>query len=319
LIGDNNQGKTSVLESVYYLANFKSFLRKTTRKTVIRHNADSAVIGGEFEHCDTVYQRYVKLESNQQWVFQNQELLKTHTVAHTQLGADYISADTIRLFYDSPAFRRHQLDVCVQKKNPTMRTIYRQYDRVIQQKIESVKCGREWPAVYHERWQTLGTRIVEERHTMLNTLNQHVQPLIHQFSQLEHTATQVRYIPVVSDLYSQPSTPELYRVGPHVDDWGIYINDQLVSQYYSRGINRILALIMVSLQIQLTQPPGQTHQLLLDDPFIELDAGNKASIMQYLWNQFYCIYATTSASDHPSTLPHFDQFYIKNGCIHPHT
>lgn len=318
IVGDNNQGKTSVLESLYYLANFKSFLRKTTRETVIMHRAKSSVIGGEFQNNSTLYQRYIKLEPCKQWVFQNQSLLTTHTEAHAQLGVDYISADTIRLLYDSPSFRRHQLDVCVQKLDPSMRLVYRQYDRVIQQKLESARYGRNFPDVYHQKWQALGTQIINQRHTVLTQLNKQLQPLVGRFVQLSDTTTRLQYIPTVSDLYTQSSPTEGYRVGPHVDDWGIYSNDQLVSQYYSRGINRILALLMVSLCIQYTKPDGQTHMVLLDDPFIELDLANKSEIMRYLWDEFYCVYTTTEHSESNIKLPDLDQLYIQNGCIHRH-
>ncbi|MBD98006.1 hypothetical protein CL648_04315 [bacterium] len=318
IVGDNNQGKTSVLESIYYLANFKSFLRKTTRETVITHRAKSSVIGGEFQNDSHLYQRYIKLEPRKQWVFQNQDLLTTHAEAHTQLGVDYISADTIRLLYDSPSFRRHQLDVCVQKLDPGMRLVYRHYDRVIQQKLESARYGREWPDVYHQKWQELGTQITNKRQTVLAQLDSRLQPLVGRFIQLSGSKTRIQYRPTVPDLYTQSSPTDAYRVGPHMDDWGIYSNDQLVSQYYSRGINRILALLMVSLCIQYTKPDGQTHMVLLDDPFIELDSANKSAIMRYLWDEFYCIYTTTEHADSKAQLPDLDQLYIQDGCIHRH-
>ena len=285
------------------------------RQTIIRQGDQSAIVGGEFQHHDTVHQRYVKLEPGQQWIFQNQELVKKHADAHSQLGVDYISADTIRLFYDSPSFRRHHLDTSIQKQQPELRMVYRQYERVIQQRIESVKYGREWPAVYHERWQALGTQIIHARQAMLETLESQLQPLIQQFPPLAPTTIQIQYQPVIKTLADYSSPVDGYRVGPHVDDWGIEVNGQLVSQYYSRGINRILALIIAGISIQMAQPDGQTHCLLLDDPFIELDAANKAAIMQYLWNQFYCIYATTSIQDHPDMPTNLDQFCIQGGRI----
>ncbi len=74
-------------------------------------------------------------------------------------------------------------------------------------------------------------------------------------------------------------------VGPHRDDFEIYLNEELIRSYASQGQQRtaVLSLKMAELQI-INDLTNQTPVLLLDDVMSELDSNRREKLLSSLDN-----------------------------------
>lgn len=318
IVGDNNHGKTSFLEALYYACHLKSCLPKATRQTVIQFDSDHAILGIALADIN----RYIKVTPDTHHIFDNQRRVTRPT--QQPVLSRYISADTIRLFYESPAFRRAQLDALVRQYQPDSVTVYRRYNRLLSHRRLALKSGQVYPAVYDTQWVNLSHLITTYRNQVIQALNTQLSicPMIPEI--IADAQIRVAYSwgggvsptqDYTQQLQSHISPTAPYTQGPHTDDFQLLINDRPSTRYYSRGINRMLALFIASAEQQLlqqTQPDSQSL-MLLDDPFIELDTGNKQAVITYFKALFYCVYATVDRQpEFGSAAKHYQ---IINGTI----
>ena len=218
----------------------------------------------------------------------------------------YIAADTIRLFYDSPAFRRAQLDSLVRRLIPEAAVVYRQYDRVRDHRRVAVKSGQALDSlpIYDAHWIRLSGQILAYRKRILAQLQAALNACDRVAAVTNDATLDLVYVygggytaDYNSALQASITPGPYYTIGPHTDDFYISLNGRSSVQYYSRGINRMLALLLSGTEQRLINTAYATRSImLLDDPFIELDAANKSIIMRYFKDQFYAIYATVDST-----------------------
>lgn len=75
-------------------------------------------------------------------------------------------------------------------------------------------------------------------------------------------------------------------IGPHRDDYAIFLEDKNLAHYGSRGEQRTATLAFKLLQLEyMAKILGQRPILLLDDVFSELDADHRAHVVEIVSKQ----------------------------------
>ena len=108
--GFNNQGKTNILESLYFIGNGGSPIGAKL-SNLVSFQSDHAIYGGEFNHQSNSHRIYFKVsKEGKKEAFFNNKRLTSYRNLKRLLNIEFISADIILIFKESPDLRRKELD-----------------------------------------------------------------------------------------------------------------------------------------------------------------------------------------------------------------
>lgn len=291
IIGKNAQGKTNILESIYFLSTLKSS-RTANNLELINHEEERFEISGVVEksnveiELDFSYtnakQKEIKingLKTNKQKEFKN--VLKTVL----------FSTQDLMLLRGSPQDRRDWLDAAISQVYPAYDERLSKYNKTRIQKNNFLKDYNQNETlldVYNEQMAILGSNVIYLRKKFLKEIEKKAQEKHLQISGEENLAmsyncgfidkeqeTEEILIKFKEKLEERKQL-EIIRgqalVGPHKDDVTFYINQKEATKYASQGQQRtiVLSLKLAELDI-MSQKTGESPVLLLDDVLAELD------------------------------------------------
>ncbi len=168
LCGENGQGKTNLLESIYILSNLSSF-RSTHLKNLILYGSAHGRILGRVRSFGVQKELMVFIREGGKIV-----KLNGHAVGR---GVDYFgefavvlfSPDSLKLIQGGPEFRRRFMDTAISRIDRKYLLHLKEYKRVLYQRnrllrlIHEHKAPRETLKAWNEQLVQTGSRILEKR------------------------------------------------------------------------------------------------------------------------------------------------------------
>ncbi len=317
ITGDNNQGKTNFLEAIYFSAKLTS-PRESEASVLIQLGHNEAQLGVDFVANDaTVNRVYLTLDRENPVKIQlNEQLVKSIAGYRRQFNVEFINADVIRIFTESPEFRRRDLGQFIAQIDPAYGDEVTRYQRVMRQRNQALQHGssEKTLAIWNQQLATLAGEIVEKRlaaiqklEVSMNGLAQRLFPdylpieihyRIHGFMLTEFSKS--AYIDLLmaglAARYAREREQGVTTLGPHRDDISLHANSRELTAYYSRGINRAMAFVWKLAQIELIWDAG-TGTLLLDEPFAEIDDHFRERISHLINPDYQVILATIDRSN----------------------
>ena len=286
IIGKNGQGKTNILEALYFLSSLKS-PRTSNIKEFINFNEQSFNIKADIIKNDvisTLEVNYVLGESKR--------LLINGVKASTRefrgiLKTVLFSSNDLMLLRGSPQDRRDWLDRAIVQIYPAYDERLTKYERIRLQKNRLLKeeiIDRDLLNVYNEQLAISGANIIHIRKKYLNEISKIASKKHSAISSSEKLTIDYNYSgdnveTILESLKSelmQRQSEEIARkqscVGPHRDDIIFYINSNDATKYASQGQQRTLILALKLAELEMLQEKtGEPPVLLLDDVLAELD------------------------------------------------
>jgi DNA replication and repair protein RecF len=318
LLGDNAQGKTNLLEAIYYLATTRSPHSGTDRELVNWLAADDeplpyARLVGSVERGTGELRIEVTLTQHTNNNSRYRKQIRLNGVAKRamdlmgQLNVVLFLPEDIALVSGSPSRRRRYLDVMLCQIDPQYCRALSRYNQTVTQRNALLRDLRERGgdrdqlAFWDERLVENGTYLVVRRHKTLAALDE-LALRVH--SELTDGAEvlHLRYLPSV-ELDGRPegdSAREAFRVqlealhrreiaagmtlvGPHRDEVRFLINEVDAGVYGSRGQQRTVALALKLAEVDLMRrETGEYPVLLLDDVLSELDTHRRRFLVRCL-------------------------------------
>ena len=110
IIGNNAQGKTNILEAIYYLSISKSFL-SINDKNVIKHNEMHSFIKGKINYLHKLENLKITITSNNKKLEVNKVEIKKHCDFIGKLKVIIYYPDSLRIIKDGPSNRRRFLNI----------------------------------------------------------------------------------------------------------------------------------------------------------------------------------------------------------------
>lgn len=302
LIGANGQGKTNLLEAIYYLAMGNNFRGNKDTELIQWEKSYFRLTGlmkkEESERFHTL-EVYIDKEKNKQLKI-NGVKYKSMSELYTYLRVVLFSPDDLKIVKGAPAERRRYLDGCMSQQDKTYYRLIRDYDRIVQQRNNVLKSlqyrqdhrqdAQGQLAVWNQYLVAYGSQIIYKRLQYLKML----VPMARKVQQAltsEKERFSVTYhcsmgaigdfsLEQIKDLFErilvQKQGEEIARGttlwGPHRDDLIFYLNGMDLKRYGSQGQQRtaILSLKLAELQT-FYKLYGEYPLLLLDDVMSELD------------------------------------------------
>ncbi|MCR5789932.1 MAG: DNA replication/repair protein RecF [Lachnospiraceae bacterium] len=290
LYGDNAQGKTNVLESIYMFGTTKSH-RHSKDKEIIRFECDEAHVRSIFEKNDVDYQIDLQLRKEKsKGIAINGVKLKKATELLGIANLIMFSPEDLSIIKSGPSERRRFVDSELCQLDKVYLYNLTNYNKIVNQRNDLLKDILFHPElkdtldVWDSQLVSLGTKIIDRRALFINQLNEIIFDIHKKLSGNLEKLT-IKYDPNVEIMEYEGKIKhnrekdikyKLTSVGPHRDDFIFYINDTDVKKYGSQGQQRTSALSLKLSEIELVKKMiGSTPILLLDDVLSELDSNRQ--------------------------------------------
>ena len=301
IYGDNAQGKTNILESMYVCATSKSH-RGSKDREIIRFDNDESHIKVNVKKNDMNYRIDMHLKKNKpKGIAVNGIPIKRAVELFGILNIVFFSPEDLNIIKNGPSERRRFIDMELSQLDKIYLDCLINYNKVVNQRNSLLKeyafSGREDIISSLDIWDMqlvkFGNDVIKSREKFVKEINDLVKS-IHTKLSGDREQLEIIYEPCVKE---QDFESELVRVrdrdlkfkctniGPHKDDMCFLINGMDVRKYGSQGQQRTAALSLKLAEIELVkQIIHDTPVLFLDDVLSELDSRRQNFLLDSIGN-----------------------------------
>lgn len=301
IYGENAQGKTNMLEAVYFLACLKSD-RASKESEMIRYDHEQTYLKGLFETEYGPVEREITLHNGgKKSVKENEITVRRWSMLCQEISAIFFSPDDLSLVKGEPSQRRRFLDNLIFQLKPVYLGYVKDYNRVLSQRNTLLKTIKKNPSLissldpWDEQLARLGAYIIRERLEGLQKIALEVKELYSRFTDGK-VRLQVNYMNSVKYDNMDSLKMNFHKallanrhvdisrsfttLGPHRDDLRFLIDGRDMKYFGSQGQQRLLVLCFKLCQRELLyRERGQYPIMILDDVMSELDYNRRKHIL----------------------------------------
>ena len=335
--GINGQGKTSILESIYYLALTKSF-RTINDNNVISYNKNYFNIVSTFisdSSGGNQIRLYHSLSEGKHLFVEKKEILKFSEYIGT-IPSVILTLDDLKLTYGGPQERRKFLDILISQVSPVYLEDLKIYRRTIQQKnallgLDNKHTINKQIAVWNEKLIYHGSRIILHRLKFVKFLNEYLTNYYNIISasndniSVSYDCTidketspenedrlRENFYRKVEQVFNKECERKRTLIGPHRDDLHFFKNGRLFKDFCSQGENKTLVIALKFLEWEYISSERSIKPIfLLDDIFGELDEIRMHGLLKYL-EKIGQAHITTTMQDKFKTHLPSKKFILNN-------
>lgn len=291
--GNNAQGKTNILEALYYSSIGRSF-RTYKDSELIKLNQVSSKIKVEYRKNGRDNEIEIILDKNNKKIIKlNKIKINKNSELIGNINTVIFSPDDVIILKQGPSLRRKFLDILISQLRPKYLHELSEYNKILEQRniilknkqMDILDTWDEQLAIYTEK--------------IYNFRNEYIKKIQEKLINIHPEITnnkEVMKIEYKTDFEDKEKFKSLLEknlkldiikgytsVGAHREDFNIYINDKLLYTYGSQGQHRtaILALKIAEMNI-IKDEIGENPILLLDDVTSELDMERVSLIFDYI-------------------------------------
>ena len=293
--GNNAQGKTNILEALYFCALGRSF--RTHKESELINFKDSfSNINVNYIKNDRENGIEISLDKKNSKVikFNGIKLNKnSELVGHINLVI--FSPDDIMILKQGPVLRRKFLDILISQLKPKYLHELNQYNKILEQRNAILKSKRiETLDIWNEQLAVQTEKIYNYRKEYIEKIQEKLIKIHPGLTDNKETI-EIKYKTRFKDkesfinILNENKNLDLLRgytsEGAHREDFEISINEKSLNLYGSQGQHRtaVLALKIAELKI-IKEEIGENPVLLLDDVTSELDEHRVMSIFEVVKN-----------------------------------
>lgn len=290
LYGDNAQGKTNILESVYVSGTTKSH-KGSKDRDMIRFDCEESHIRTVVEKHGLDYQIDMHLKKNKsKGIAVNRVPIKRAAELFGILNLVFFSPEDLNIIKNGPSERRRFLDLELCQLDSVYLLHLSGYNKILNQRnrlLKDIPFHKELLDtldVWDVQLAKYGCKIIEARKDFVSKLNQIVYD-IHRKLSGEREELLLSYEPDTEASEFQERLKNVRErdlkfgqttAGPHRDDLSFFIQDIDIRKFGSQGQQRTSALSLKLSEIQLVKDSiHETPILLLDDVLSELDSNRQ--------------------------------------------
>ncbi|MDD4288128.1 MAG: DNA replication/repair protein RecF [Candidatus Caldatribacteriota bacterium] len=350
-IGNNAQGKTNLVESIFTLMKGKSY-RTTNDENLINWNENKSYILGEVQKKEENYKISILLQNIGNDDKQTVKLKKVIKINKKYQRRDDLfkkfnpvifTPEDLQIIKSTPLIRRKFLDEVIISINLVYNKYLRNYNRILYQRNTLLKSGKninkidKQLIIWDQKIIELGTIIILNRIKTLQKINKKAK-IFHQMMTENKETIKLKYNSNVLEDYTDDKE-EIYKIienklkesrekdfqlkmttiGPHRDDYYIMNNTINLGVYGSQGQQRTAALSLKLAELELLKEQENEYPvLLLDDVMSELDPERRFFLLKLITERSVQTFITNIILDELKELEVVNNlkiFKIKNGMI----
>lgn len=336
-IGNNAQGKTNILESIYFLAITKSH-RTHNELNLIKTDELYTKVSCSFnDNNDGIHMLSILLNEKGKKVSVDNIVQKRISNYLSRLNVIMFCPDDLEIIKGSPSVRRKFLNIELSQFKNDYVFILKEYNQILKQRNEYLKQknGSKFDNTYFsiltDKLIDKNIQLVRIRYDFINKLNEYLQDvfdniagfgkLVIRYSSFikENDLNRANLKDFLISKYNSLLSSELLQkttlLGCHKDDFKMYLNNLDVTEFCSQGQQRLSILSLKLAEIEVFINEKKTKPIiLLDDIFSELDEIKKNNIINYFKNDIQIFITTTDIKDINDDLKSKSDIYtVANG------
>ena len=292
--GQNAQGKTNIIESIFLCSLGKSFRTKKD-KEMIKLNEQNALVEVEYEKSDR--DGKIKIEiGNKKNIYLNGIKIKKLSELLGNLNIVIFTPDDINILKGGPQNRRRFLDIMISQLRPNYMHILNLYLKTIEQRNKYLRQIKEEHKdenlleIWDEKLAEYAVKIYEYRKEFIEKIIKKIN-IIHknitngeeqiELEYITECDNKEKYLQLLKERRKLDIIKGFTTKGIHRDDFVIYINKKEIKIFGSQGQNRtaMLSLKLAELQV-IYDEIGEYPILLLDDFMSELDRTRRKNFLE---------------------------------------
>lgn len=345
IIGENGQGKTNLLEAIYYLQILRS-ARGARDQDLIRFGADAFHLAATVDTnaCHEIGVGFERAGKRKR-VRIDGDIPERLSDALGALPSVLFSPADVELIAGAPAARRRYLDILLALTARGYLGALQRYRAALSRRNaalrESARSGRTSSAsvaVWEPTLAEHGAVLIRERRAWVDAIEARFEQLCHEIG--ETSRVRLRYagtIDATSDIAAELAGAleekrpfdlrrGLTHSGPHRDDLVITITGpdgaaRELRTFGSAGQQRSAAIALRMLEAStFTERTGRSPLFLLDDPFAELDVRRSSRVLDLLSGSGLgqTVLVVPRESDIPSEFTGLERLRVAAGQIAPY-
>ena len=311
-IGDNAQGKTNLLESVYYLANASSF-KKIRDTDIIRFSQSQMRLAGTIRKGRSFKEVLIEVKDKDKSIFVNGVKYDRRKDLRSLFKLVLFTPEDLAIIKEGPNLRRDLIDGIIEGIDFSYKKTKRDYDKVLYQRNRLLK--NKTSSYFNEQLSAFDETITKLGYKILKTRKKFVK-IIGDFAKDFHLSLtdgaevlEMDYKPdldakdfasYVEDFKANKALDLKYLTsqrGIHRDDIDISINGKPTKSFASQGQQRSAILNIRLAEVKLTKEvTGDEAVILFDDVFSELDEKRSLFLLENLKGYQTIITATNTKS-----------------------
>ena len=301
--GENGQGKTNLMESIYVLSALRSF-RSLRNRDLIRNGESESILDAYVDRGGSRRDVRVTLRPVGRRIELNQKVIRDTASFFGMVNTVVFSPEDISVLKGAPADRRLFIDRMVFNLMPSYAALASDYEEAL--KGRNALLRDDYPNkglinAWNEQVVRLGCALIVRRRQFLERIR---APFAHTFGQIFDAAMDAslqyectidneipgdeaslaeRFHSALEQSFRHDCARGHTTVGPHRDDFLGVLNGQPIRTWGSQGQHRAFVLALKITEIRLaTEQLGHSPILLLDDVSSELDPARNHRLFEFL-------------------------------------
>ncbi len=329
-IGKNGQGKTNLLEAVFFLSMLRSF--RTSQISDIKKIGSSGFYVGAELSSRGGYGRHIESEylDKRKLMIEGVPVGKASEFVN-QIRTVVFSPNDILLVTGSSSMRRRFADMFISAVHPEYMAILQDYYLAMQKRNAFLRIGENSKTIasakaFEPILADKGVKIVCFRERMLSELSSHVAGLVKDVTGTERefllkyniqrgTDNEGEYLSRFEQERERDFSRQYATFGPHLDDFEFIYDGKALRNYGSTGQCRLASLCLKLACIRIMKSSGDEPEIvaLVDDVTGELDIETKKSFYSVIKDADQIFFTFTESPDTDDFLSGAKIFKISEG------
>ncbi|MBR4671743.1 MAG: DNA replication/repair protein RecF [Bacilli bacterium] len=313
-IGDNAQGKTNILESIYFLALTKSY--RTVDSNLVMKNETATKVKGETKDNNILKNLSVEIKDGVKKVKVNNNDIYKISDYITNLNVILVCPEDINILQGTPAERRNFLNIELSQLSKNYIKKYNEFNKILKIRNNYLKMLSNSSNPDRRYLDSLTENLIEreidiyiERKNFIDQLNDNVSKIYEDILGIKNF--HIIYEPNIDiDSFNEENLKErlekkyknslkkeidngMTLYGPHRDELRFLIGEDDIKVFGSEGQQKVAIIALKLSEINIFKEMTNTNPIiLLDDVFSELDIKTRNKLIKYINNDIQVIVTT---------------------------
>ena len=337
-IGDNAQGKTNILESIYFLALTKSY--RTTDLNLINKKYENAKVKGEIKNNNIFKSLTIEISHEKKKVKVNNKEIQKISEYITNLNVILMSPEDINILQGTPAERRNFLNIELSQLSKNYIKKYNEFNKILKIRNNYLKMLYKSSNTDYRYLDSVTENLIEREIEIYQERKKFIDFINNRIDKIYENITGIKNFKVIYETnvdledfskekirknlinkYKNSLKKEIENgmtiYGPHRDDLQFLIDNDDIKIYGSQGQQKISIIALKLSEIEIFKEITDTYPiLLLDDVFSELDIKNRNKLIGYINKDIQVIITTNDTRGiNRKFLEEAKIFKVKDGIV----
>ena len=293
--GDNGNGKTNLLEAIFFLFQGKTFRKKNGFPQILSSDCvKSEILFNTLlsKDSETLYLSSIQGVSKSVFYLNNKKS------SRVKLNSLFISPHDAFLYFNDSLFRREKMNTVFSMVNNEYKELVARYNKVLKQKNSMLKgkisFNNQLLDIYNNELSELNYKIIKHKELLLNESETHLKTIFMRIFGENFTlklALESKFLGFskgeIQEFYKKNIDKELIlrttSEGQHKDDYKVLLDGFVAQEYASLGQQKMCYFsILFAFSELICYKFNESPIVLFDDVSGELDHIRLGKLLKYL-------------------------------------